>query len=93
MQFVKYMVFYRIPLLYSRESMVNLAMVHRIILEGPMVHFVYGTPQIQTSFLNQNIMSYTYCFNSEFRARKIYEDIQISLAKNGKLADMDGMMK
>ena len=85
--------FYRIPLVYSRESMVNLAKVHRIILEGPMVHFVCGTPEIQTSFLNQNKMSYTYCFNSDFRARKVYDDIQITLAKNGKLADMDGMLK
>ena len=85
--------FYRIPLIYGRETMVNLAKVHRIVLEGSMVHFIYGTPELQTSFLNENRMRYTYCFQSDFRARKVYEDIQISLAKDGKLADIDGMMK
>ena len=85
--------FYRIPLVYGRETMVNLAKVHRITLEGSMVHLFYGTPEVQTSFLSENRLKYTYCFQSEFRARKIYEDIQITLAKNGKLADIDGMLK
>jgi len=85
--------FYRIPMLYGRETMVNLAKVDRIILENHMVHLVYGTPEIQRCFLNENRFRYTYCFQSQFRARKVYEDMQITLAKNGKLADMDGMMK
>lgn len=85
--------FYRIPMLYGRETMVNLAKVHRIILEKHMVHLVYGVPEIQTSPLNENKLKYTYCFQSEFRARRVYEDIQITLAKNGKLADIDGMLK
>lgn len=85
--------FYRIPLIYGKETMVNLSKVHRIVLEGAMVHFIYGTPELQTSFLNENRMRYTYCFQSDFRARRVYEDIQITLAKGGKLADMDGMMK
>ena len=85
--------FYRIPMAYGRETMVNLTKVHRIVLEGPMVHFIYGTPELHTTFLSENRMRYTYCFQTESRARTIYEQIQITLAKNGKLADMDGMMK
>jgi len=85
--------FYRIPMLYGKETMVNLSKVHRIVLEKNMVHLVYGTPEIQTSFFSENKMRYTYCFNSGFRARKVYEDIQLTLAKNGKLADIDGMLK
>ena len=73
--------------------MVNLAKVHRIILENHMVHLVYGTPEIHMSFLNEQRLRYTYCFQTDFRARKVYEEMQITLAKNGKLADMDGMMK
>jgi hypothetical protein len=80
-------------MLYGKETMVNLSKVHRIVLDRSMVHLVYGTPEIQTSFFSENKMSYTYCFNSDFRARKVYEDIQITLAKNGKLADIDGMLK
>lgn len=83
--------FYRIPMLYGRETMVNLAKVHRIVLEKHMVHLVYGTPEIV--FLNEQRLRYTYCFQTDFRARKVYEEMQITLAKNGKLADMDGMMK
>lgn len=86
--------FYRIPLLYGRESMVNLTKVHRIILEKNMVHFMYATPEIQMiSLFTHNNFKYTYCFNNELVARNIYDDIQIVLAKNGKLADNDGMLK
>ena len=83
--------FYRIPMLYGKETMVNLSKVHRIVLEKNMVHLVYGTPEI--SFLNANRFKYTYCCQSEFRAKKVYEDMQITLAKNGNLADIDGMLK
>ena len=86
--------FYRIPMLYGRETMVNLAKVHRIVLENHMIHLIYATPEFQMSTLfSSNNFRYTYCFANELRARKVYEDIQITLAKNGNLADMDGMLK
>jgi hypothetical protein len=80
--------FYRIPFLHGRESMVNLTKVHRIILEGSRVQFIYLTPDIQN-----NNFKYTYCFNTELKARNMYDDIQLTLAKNGKLVDNDGMLK
>jgi hypothetical protein len=79
---------------YGRETMINLTKVHRIVLQQHMVHFIYATPEFQMSTLfSSNNFKYTYCFANELRARKVYEDIQITLAKNGQLADMDGMLK
>lgn len=55
---------------------------------------MYATPEIQMiSLFTHNNFKYTYCFNNELVARNIYDDIQIVLAKNGKLADNDGMLK
>lgn len=85
--------FYRIPLLYSRHSLVNLSKVHRILLEDHMIHFIYATPEAQVSIFSYTNYRYTYCFKSDIVSKKIYEDIQITLAKGGYLADNNGMMK
>lgn len=85
--------FYRMPLFNSRKSLVNLSKVHRIILEGQMIHFIYATPEIQVSIFSYTNHRYTYCFKSEIACKNVYEDIQITLAKGGCLADNDGMLK
>ena len=81
------------PLIYSRQSLVNLSKVHRILLEGNMIHFIYATPEYQATYFSNTSYRYTYCFKSTLASKKVYEEIQITLAKNGKLADTDGMMK
>ena len=81
------------PLFNSRQSLVNLSKVHRILLEDHMIHFIYATPEYQVSFFYNTNYRYTYCFKNQIASKKIYEDIQITLAKGGYLADSDGMMK
>jgi hypothetical protein len=85
--------FYRMPLFNSRQSLVNLSKVHRILLEDKMIHFIYATPEDNFSFFSYTNYRYTYCFKTELISKKVYEDIQVSLAKGGYLADSDGMLK
>ena len=85
--------FYRMPLQYGRQSLVNLSKVHRILLEDKAIHLIYATPEDNFSFFSYTNYRYTYCFKNEIMSKKVYEDIQISLAKGGYLADNDGMMK
>ncbi len=81
------------PLFNSRPSLVNLSKVHRILLEDNTIHFIYATPEDNFSFFSYTNYRYTYCFKNELISKKVYEDIQVSLAKGGYLADSDGMMK
>jgi len=81
------------PLFNSRQSLVNLSRVHRILLDDHMIHFIYATPEYQASLFSNTNYRYTYCFNNTIASKKVYEDIQITLAKGGYLADNDGMMK
>ncbi len=81
------------PLFNSRQSLVNLSKVHRILLEDKMIHFIYATPEDNFSFFSYTNYRYTYCFKTELISKKVYEDIQVSLAKGGYLADSDGMLK
>ncbi len=81
------------PLFNSRQSLVNLSKVHRILLEDQMIHFIYATPEDKFSFFSYTDYRYTYRFKDQAASKKIYEDIQITLAKGGYLADSDGMMK
>jgi hypothetical protein len=85
--------FYRMPLQYGRQSLINLSKVHKILLEDHMIHFIYAIPEYQTSFFSNTNYRYTYCFKTDIMSKKVYEDIQITLAKGGYLADNDGMMK
>ena len=81
------------PLFNSRQSLVNLSKVHRILLEDKAIHLIYATPEDNFSFFSYTNYRYTYCFKTEIVSKKVYEDIQVALAKGGYLADTDGMMK